>query len=128
MAAVYDWSPWGQIAIVTPLAPGIQCVTTPRHGGIWLDAEHRRRVPDYMLPASHGGAGVWWEEDCAFSIPLVVFEDEVRAGGNEAAVSAIDSSLPRDSMRNWFPDIYERHFGVTLKPGESYIRDKPRYL
>lgn len=69
-------TPWG-VPQGAPevLAPGIVSYETASHGGIWLDPEHNAKVPQAWRDASFGGlaAGGWYEEDCDWCIPALVF-------------------------------------------------------
>lgn len=102
-------SPWGPIQGVTLMAEGIWSIDTASHGGIKLSPKRNRLIPEYMRQK-----GGWYEEDCDWCIPVVVFKDEL-ARDYEQAV---------ETFKNWRPGMYERFFGVQLKEGESFIRDQ----
>jgi hypothetical protein len=115
-------TPWGPAQHVDRIADDIEGVSTAGHGGIKLSAARNRKVPDYMRRA-----GGWYEEDCEYAIPFIVFEAEVRAWATTTGMDA-DKAIQqaKDSLKCWGPDAYEKFFGVTLKPGESYKRDEER--
>ncbi len=71
-------TPWGQADQVTELAEGIISYCTPSHGGIWLSAS-RRKVVEAVIPNVKNFLGglEWWEEDCDWSIPYVLFGDDI---------------------------------------------------
>ena len=102
-------SPWGRIEHKAQLAKGIMNVSTASHGGIHLSDGRLAAMPDYMQ--REGG---WYEEDCEWSMPAVVFPEAFPK----------HQELAKESLRNWFPEIYERFFGVTVGPEESYMRAK----
>lgn len=93
-------------------ADGITFYSTPSHGGFKLNRSRNAMVPEYMR--ADGG---WYEEDCAWSIVATVHPVAfaTKAGAIEAA---------RKSFRDWYPEAYERFYGVTLAAGESYKRDE----
>jgi len=124
-------TPWGRADYTRVLAPGIGTVGTPGHGGIKLDRAHNARVPEYMR--REGG---WYEEDCEWSIPFCVFAAELteaaaadiasgdadRAKSAEYTLRALGDAVK--TLRNWYPDEYERFTGRQLQPGESMVRDE----
>lgn len=123
------YTPWGLADSTIVIAPGLINVTTPSHGGIYVDPERRGRMPEYLAgePATDGGA--WYEEDCHWCFPAVVFEAEFRAWiarSGQDPDKFVQSA--RDTMRNWYPHEYQRHYQVTLQPGESQEFDRERFV
>lgn len=113
-------TPWGVADHVTLVCEGIWDVSTPSHGGIKLSRNRNRQMPDYMRMA-----GGWYEEDVEWCLPCIVFEADILLNSKE--VLLVRHILERDhqsTFKNWFPDQYERFFGIELKPGESYKRDE----
>ncbi len=94
-------------------------VSTAGHGGVKLDAEHQRKMPEYLRKP-----GGWYEEDCDWCLPFIIFETELKAGGEPYAVKAIAESAHVHTFLNWHPDEYERYNGVTIQPGQSTTRDE----
>lgn len=116
-------TPWGAVQHTAEIAPGIVFYSTAGHGGIKLGPERLKQMPPYMLNTCAGRG--WYEEDCDWAMPAVVFAadfaaDAVRRGKNPEAAA----ELARKTLRNWKPEVYELFFSVTLKPGESYIRNR----
>lgn len=109
---VYErvYTPWGQPDTKRIYAEGIVSYSTPGHGGFKVSGGMNRMIPDYMR--RRGG---WYEEDCAWSIVVTVFPEKF--GPEEV-------EMARDSLRNWFPDEYEKFYNVRLKEGESWTRDE----
>ena len=106
-------SPWGKIQDVKELAAGIDCVSTAGHGGIKLDRQRNAKMPEYMRLA-----GGWYEEDCEWALPALVFP--------EVFNRAKEQSQAKSTLGNYFPKIYAEFFQVpieTLK-GQSYAYDK----
>lgn len=103
--------PWGSVDRVTQLAPGIVVVSTPSHGGIWLDAAHEARLPDALKThARQYTPAPWYEEDCDALIPFLVFADELRAH-----LSAEHYDLIRRTA-------------ITVAPHMRYAREIAAYL
>jgi hypothetical protein len=119
-------SPWGQVDHTEEFAPGIWRVSTPGHGGFKLSPQRQRMMPDYMKRP-----GAWYEEDCEWSLVAVVFRDEfdkLRPWQIEQKVTETDYQHALKTARGWYPDEFERFFGVTLAPGESHVKDERNFL
>jgi len=92
-------TPWGIADNVEILAEGIWSVSTPSHGGIKLNAARNKKIPDYMR-IDDG----WYEEDCNWSIPAVVFPGAFTLQHGDSATMAMDT------LKNWHPSSYEQYF------------------
>jgi len=57
-----DFTPWGVCDGVEHLADGIVFVSTPSHGGFWLNNERIGQLPEGYQPFT--GELRWAEEDC----------------------------------------------------------------
>lgn len=108
-------TPWGFAQSVRELEPGIVWVSTPSHGGFRLTDTLNRKIPNYLREGSTMREAGWYEEDCDAAIVMAVFPGTRESVSEEAVKS---------TFANWFPDEYERFYGVTLKEGESYRRDE----
>ena len=67
-------SPWGTIDNAYGLpdeGEGIYSVSTPSHGGLWLSADWKKKLPKGYKP--HTGNKTWAEEDCDGAIVLQAF-------------------------------------------------------
>lgn len=73
------YTPWGESQHVDNIAEGIVSVDTASHGGIRLSLERIKQLPAAALKNNYRGGGVWWEEDCDWCVPWLVFENEFRA-------------------------------------------------
>jgi hypothetical protein len=103
-------TPWGIADYAKPYGDGIVFYSTPGHGGFHVRADLNKQIPDYMRQASG-----FYEEDCAWAIVATIFPAAFTESQRESAKS---------SLRNWEPEVYERFYGVTVKPGESHVRDQ----
>jgi hypothetical protein len=105
------WTPWGLSDSNTALAPGIGSYSTPSHGGIHLDDEHNRKMPEAMRNVDG-----WYEEDCEWAKVAFVFPYAFKPEHVQAAIHTI---------KNWLPHEYEKVTGIKLKPEESMkLRDE----
>jgi hypothetical protein len=111
-------TPWGKAQSAEQLAPGIFAVSTAGHGGIKLDRKLNSKVPEYMRRK-----GGWYEEDCEWAIPYVIFSELLLANGDKHAIGLIGRNTHISTLRNWYPAAYERFFNVVLVEGESSVRD-----
>jgi hypothetical protein len=72
-------TPWGQSDSIREVADGIMEVSTPGHGGIWLSDERQKALPAEAGIHNWLKGLAWWEEDCDWCIPYLVFADEYKA-------------------------------------------------
>jgi hypothetical protein len=117
-------SPWGPVQHQTKLADGIWSVTTAGHGGIKLNDERQGLMPEHWRQTPYSKAG-WYEEDCDWCLPFIIFEADILAGGDEDALRMIRMGRHIEIFRDWHPDKFEERYHTTLKPGQSYRRDHP---
>jgi len=106
-------TPWGPSQNITVLAEGIIFVDTSSHGGVHLDAKRNAKMPGYMR-ASNG----FYEEDCGWARPAVVFPEAFPKDQEDA----------RKTLADWAPELYEKFFNCSLKPGESRTKDQHEFL
>lgn len=117
---------WGRPQQQRTYLPGVVNVSTAGHGGICLSNEREEMIPEYMRQ------GKLYEEDCDYAIPVLIFAEELRAKYGEKTLPGFCEGFTvekfiegaKRTLRNWHPDAYERYFGETISPGESYIKDK----
>lgn len=105
-------TPWGPAQYSRHIAPGIVFYDTASHGGIHVSETLLAEMPEYLR--LEGG---WYEEDSAWSLVAICFPNAFKAEYDQAL----------HTFRNWRPADYERYFGVTLKPGESFVRDRDQF-
>lgn len=104
-----EHTPWGAAQHVEQLADGIWSVSTAGHGGMKLDDERNRQIP-----APFRADGGWYEEDECWAVPGFFFSD----AWPEHRRAEVKRVAER-TLKNGFPDQWEKHFGVTLDPSES---------
>lgn len=102
-------TPWGYSDSQEQIQPGIIFYSTPSHGGYHVSAALNRTMPDSLR--LDGG---WYEEDCDWARVVVAFPLHFPPETVEEA---------KATLRAWCPRAYERFYGVTLNPGESYMLD-----
>ncbi len=112
-------TPWGLSQFSKSLAPGIMSYTTAGHGGIHLSPVRNMVVPKYMRRADG-----WYEEDSEWAIAGAVFPEAfVKFAGSEDILATIKFTL-----LNWYPNAYEKFYGVEIKDGESYTRNRENFM
>lgn len=104
--------PWGEPDLITRYADGILRVITPGHGGFYLSNERLKQMPEALFEAANGR---WFEEDCEWCLVALSFPDEFTSEEQEFA---------RKTLKNWYPEAYEKFYDVKLGRGESYMRDQ----
>lgn len=90
-------TPWGRADYTAQLCPGIGTVGTPSHGGIKVSAALNKRVPEIVR-----APGGWYEEDCAWCVPFIVFRVDLLAAGDEHTVKLIHSEQAVGTLKRWF--------------------------
>jgi hypothetical protein len=104
---------------------GFWWVSTPRHGGIYLTSEQRKDIPDLIKPHSSDAEAIWWEEDSAWSLPIVSLLSQRRHGSlSEEEEHVLEQA--HDTARDSFPDEWEQITGREIKQAESYEREEGR--
>jgi hypothetical protein len=118
-----QWSPWGRIQHSTQIAEGITSVSTAGHGGIKLSRQRNAKVPKYMR--RDGG---WYEEDCEWCIPAIVFSDVFREWADSTDWTSADKTLSdaQHTFLNWLPDAYAQWYNTPLESlaGKSRCYDE----
>jgi hypothetical protein len=106
-------TPWGASQQTYRYADGILCHAAASHGGFHLSMARNMLV--HALFRNDGG---WYEEDgewakVAFSFPELFTLREHRAADR--------------SLRNDYPDAWERIHDVILAPGDSRVKDERQF-
>ena len=101
---------WGKAQHVERYAKGINCYSTSGHGGFKISSKVNEEIPEYFRNKDGN-----YEEDCewakvALSFPAVFTDREI--------------NFAIDTVKNFYPDEYEKYFDVKLIEGESSKRDR----
>lgn len=107
-------TPWGTSQISRKITRGIIFYGTAGHGGFHVSPTLLRKMPSYMQNKDG-----WYEEDCEWAKVAICFPSFFTEGERKYA---------KKTLCNYFPAIYEEHYKVTLKPGESSARDTEVFL
>ncbi len=96
------YTPWGQSDSEVKLADGIISYSTPSHGGIWLSAQRQKQLPENIDNFTHDIR--WWEEDCDWCVPYILFKDDIEAYG-EAYHFTANLNLAYVTARRFHPGV-----------------------
>jgi hypothetical protein len=111
-------TPWGTSQISETYARGIMYYSTASHGGYHLSPTRNMVVPEYMRKADG-----WYEHDCEWAIAATIFPEAwVKAWGSENILKTI-----KETLRNWYPDFYEKFYNVEILETESHVRDRENF-
>jgi hypothetical protein len=91
-------------------------VSTASHGGIKVTRALNAQIPEYMR--CEGG---WYEEDCDWSIPALVFADTITS---DSLKKSIADGSARSTLLSYRPEAFEKFTGEVVYPGMSYARDQ----
>ncbi len=111
-------TPWGSSQQVIKVAIGIRDYSTASHGGFHLSPSKNSKIPAYMR--NNDG---WYEEDCAWCIPAMIFQTEFMSYLECDNIERIVQTF-----KEWYPQMFEQFFNTTLSRGESYMKDHPLNL
>jgi len=103
-------TPWGVSQRTTVYAEGIAFHTTSSHGGFELSATRNRDV--HPLLRSKDG---FYEEDSAWAIVAITYPH---------LFTALERQCAERSIKDWWPDAWEKIFGTILAAGESHVKDR----
>jgi hypothetical protein len=106
-------TPWGGSQLATIYAEGVVRHSTAGHGGFHLSCD-RNALVDPTVRADGG----WYEEDAAWAIVAVTFPD---------LFTAYERRCADETIRNSWPDFWEKIHGRALRPGESWSRDRVEF-
>jgi hypothetical protein len=118
-------TPWGASQGTTKIAPGIVSYSTAGHGGIHLSKTRVGKIAEPLKSYVMNSGWVtkkgdaWLEEDCDWCIAALAFPSEFP---EEHVISA------DRTMKNYYPDIWEKMNGRQLEKGESRTRDEQNFL
>lgn len=108
-------TPWGTSDHSKVYAKGIIFYGTPGHGGLHLSKTRQAEMPAALrLDNGKNGEG-WYEEDCDWARVALAFPQHFSTQEAEGAES---------TLRSYFPESWEAHYGRELKPGESRAKDR----
>jgi len=103
-------TPWGGSQMAVVYAEGVVAHLTSGHGGFQLSTERNTKV--YRLLRKDMP---WYEEDCEWAIVAISFPD---------LFTAYERSMAETTIRNTWPDVWEKIHGRTLAEGESWAKDR----
>jgi hypothetical protein len=105
-------TPWGTAQVVDKLSPDatVVRVSTAEHGGIGIQHE-MVSIPQHLrFGAIYDQTWAWFEEDEAAALAVLVVPHFFSNEYQECA---------KETMRNSYPDAYEKHFGEKLEVHQS---------
>jgi len=102
------YTPWGFSDSKETLAKGITSYSTPSHGGIRLSPERIEQVPQSCIDANFLKSGEWWEEDCDWCVPYIIFADDIRAHGRAYKFEE-SLELAKDTARYHHPELVNKN-------------------
>lgn len=110
-------TPWGPAQHPERVADGIVFVPTDGHGGYKLSPQRNAAIP-----AAYRNRNGWYEEDCERRFVDLYHFDAVYPNRQDDRAQALAEC--DESIRDWYPDAWEKVNGRTLEPGESHTKDE----
>ncbi|CUX67175.1 conserved hypothetical protein [Agrobacterium tumefaciens str. Kerr 14] len=106
-------TPWGMAQISRQFADGIVLHSTASHGGFHL-AENANAI----VHALYRNDTEFYEEDCEWAKVVHAFPD---------LFTTYERRLADRTLRDYFPDAYERVMDVKLTGSQSHMRDRQEF-
>ncbi|WCA62405.1 hypothetical protein G6M16_024495 (plasmid) [Agrobacterium tumefaciens] len=106
-------TPWGMAQVSRQYADDIVLHSTASHGGFHL-AENANAVVHPLYRNDDG----FYEEDCEWAKVAHAFPQ---------LFTAYERRLADRTLRDYFPDAYERVTGAILNGGQSHMRDRQEF-
>ena len=103
-------TPWGGSQMAVVYAVGVVAHMTSGHGGFHLSADRNAKVHPLLRKDTP-----WYEEDCEWAIVAISFPD---------LFTAYERSMAGKTIRNTWPDAWEKIHGRSLAEGESWAKDR----
>ena len=103
-------TPWGASQGASIYADGVVFYDTPSHGGFHLSTERNAKVPPVLR-----ADGSWYEEDECWAIVAITFPH---------LFTGFERRCAERTVKDSWPDAWEKIFGTILGPGESRERDR----
>lgn len=102
-------TPWGQSQQIEEIATGIRSISTARHGGYQLSAARQAQLPAHSGDRNFNKGLTWWEEDCDWCVPFLVFRHEFRSyydrnGMDHLFALSLDGALK--AAENYHPEFF----------------------
>lgn len=102
-------SPWGHVDYREEVGKGIWSISTPSHGGLWLEPAIRSLMPASCRETPYSSGG-FFEEDCDCLLVYARFPEILRPG---ITLDEIHKYLR--AQRSYFTDKRLKDLGVTLE-------------
>ncbi|MGV1832746.1 DUF7007 domain-containing protein [Agrobacterium vitis] len=106
-------TPWGMAQVSRRYADGIVLHSTASHGGFHLDENANGTVH-----AHYRNDTEFYEEDCEWAKVAHAFPD---------LFTTYERRLADRTLRDYFPDAYERVTGAILTGSQSHMRDRQEF-
>ncbi|MCW0001921.1 hypothetical protein OE766_27300 [Pararhizobium sp. YC-54] len=106
-------TPWGMAQVSRQFADGIVLHSTASHGGFHL-AENANAIVHALYRNDDG----FYEEDCEWAKVAHAFPQ---------LFTAYERRLADRTLRDYFPDAYERVTGAILNGSQSHMRDRQEF-
>jgi len=110
-----ELTPWGVAENVTMIAAGIELISTPSHGGVYLSPARNAVVPDGARNANR-----FYEEDSEWTIPATVFAEEFAAATSSITDAHKQAEEAERVLVDWHPSAAEA-LGLDFDREESYV-------
>lgn len=111
-------TPWGQAQDIEDIAIGIRSVSTASHGGIQLSKDRQAQLPAHAGDRNFNKGLTWWEEDCDWCVPFLVFQAEFKAFYERTGQTWFESNLAAalKTAENYHPEFFAAFLSLHTQP------------
>lgn len=103
---------------------GFWWVHTSRHGGLYLTPEQQEVIPESLKVYSKNETGEWWEENTAWSLPVIcLLSKRPESSLSEAEREVLHQA--HDTAQEEYPDEWEQLTGRELSRNDE--REEARH-
>ncbi len=103
-------TPWGNAQNIETISRGLEFVDTPGHGSVRVSHELNKKIPFWIKEETHCGLGLdgWYEEDCDWCIPVIIFYKEFAAWAKKEGSEAYIASAHQRFKDLFLPDLRKK--------------------
>ncbi len=108
-------TPWGNAQNIETISRGLEFVDTPGHGGFRVSHERNKKIPFWIKEETHGRLGIdgWYEEDCDWCIPAIVFFREFYTWAEQEGSEVYITSAHERFKDSFLPDLLKKKTGAA---------------
>jgi hypothetical protein len=107
-------TPWGNAQNIETISRGLEFVDTPGHGSVRVSHELNKKIPFWIKEETYCKLGIdgWYEEDCDWCIPVIIFYKEFATWAKKEGSEAYIASAHQRFKDLFLPDLRKKKVRV----------------